>query len=178
MRNFILIVSLCLVGCMSTPKSFDIGYERSEVADLAGAHFETSSDLLKKALKPSFEKYGKPDLFIAGQMSSVDAPDISRLYGFGDVKTKLNLPSETFWQIDGDVLGGHFSPLKSVHMVYDMTTLDSLRETLPRIGSLNTRGKSFTVFERETDGLIVVSVHRTEALPKEATFQNIRFFDY
>ena len=173
----LIFLSIILVGCASPSNPYDISYDRAEIARLSSDHFGKKEKELSEALRPVYRKYGSPYLFVSGQMSSVADPTLSRLYGSGRANYKLRPQEHTFWQIDGDSLAGHLRPMPAVHMVYDVTDIRTLKKPVQSVGSLNKKGKIFTLFERKMEGVIVVTVHQTADLPSEVTFDEIKFFE-
>ena len=174
---YLIFLSLLLIGCVSSPKAYNPSYDRAEIARLSSEHFGANEKDLLEALRPVYRKYGSPYLFVSGHMSSVADPTLSRLYGSGQASYKLTPQEHTFWQIDGENLAGHLRPMPAVHMVYDVTEINGLKQSLPTVGSLNKRGNIFTLFEREVEGMFVVTVHQTANLPGKVTFNKIRFFE-
>jgi hypothetical protein len=174
---YLILFSIMLTGCAGPSKVFNPSYDRAEIAHLSSEHFGASEKELSEALRPVYRKYGNPYLFVSGQMSSVANPELSRLYGSGQASYKLTPQEHTFWQIDGENLAGHLKPMPAVHMIYDVTEIKRLKQPFATIGSLNKRGSVFTLFEREVEGMIVVTVHQTADLPGKVTFNKIRFFE-
>lgn len=178
---FLVLMAAVLMGCASagdqSQSNYDPTYKLSEVAVLSEGHFGLEKDAITQALRPTFKKYGRPRLFISGQMSSVDEPMAEWLYGQGLVRKKIGLPEHTFWRIEGQGLQGKFKPMKAAHLVYNRQDLKRLDTPLQAIGDLNRRGQTFTVFERAQEDLIIVTINKTEDLPETSKFNDIKFFE-
>lgn len=165
-----------LAACVSSPDAiFDEKYSDSEIAAMTAKHFDVLESDAKAALKPAFKKYGAPHIYIDGLMSSVDVEDSNHLYGSGHLKRKIKLKEHTFWRIDGENLSGHLEPVKTAHLVYETLRLDPLSGTLKYSETLTKRGQKFTVFERKVENKIVITVHKSEDLPK-TKLDRVKFF--
>lgn len=168
---------LSAAACATTnQQTFEAQYSDTEIAKMTSKHFDVLEADAKAALKPTFAKYGAPHAYIDGLMSSVDMPQSNHLYGSGNFRTKLSLDAHTFWQINGDNLTGHLSPVKTAHLVYEAMRLDPLSEQLEFTETLSKRGQKFIVFERRMGNDIVITIHKSGALPK-ASFETIKFFN-
>ena len=173
-----LIVGLSfsfLTACASTVPVYDDRYSVVQIADLMAQDFDTESVLLKRALKPTFEKYGSPQAYISGNMSGVYGAKTSRLYGSGISQFKTALPSDVFWQVDGQNLETLLSPIETVHLVYRKALIRDKEAKLLKIGELNKRGHIFTVFERLSGNEIVVTVNLSQDLPLSSTLDVLEF---
>ena len=178
MKSIIVFFSfLFLGGCAtSSPGIFDTSYSTSEIAAMTAKHFDVLQKEAKSALQPAFKKYGKPDAYIDGLMSSVDIPDLDYLYGSGHFKTKLSLDEHTFWRVDGENLSGHLAPVKTAHLVYETLRLDPLSSSFEFSETLSKRGQTFTVFERKVGTKIIITVHKSEDL-SQTKLKTISFFN-
>jgi len=177
MRNLIVILaSFGFNACATnTNKIFDERYSRFEVASLTAKHFKVSDLEVQRALKPTFKKYGRPHGYIDGLMSSIDEPEKNLLYGSGFFRTKLNLKKHTFWRVDGDRLAGHFTPIKTAHLVYDIVRLDPLSKSFEFSESLTKQGQKFSIFEHKVDNKIVITVHSIDEL-EDTQLDRVSFF--
>ena len=178
MEKFCLsLCALLTVSCASVAnQTFDHSYSSSEIAALTSEHFDVLEKEAKSALKPAFAKYGAPDAYVDGLMSSIDKADANHLYGSGNFKTKIRLTESTFWRVDGENLQGHFDPVKTAHLVYKTLRLDPLRNHFTFEETLTKRGQTFTVFERLEGDEVIITLHKTGQLP-DASLESIRFFD-
>ena len=166
-----------MASCASTAEQgFDHSYSSSEIAALTSEHFEVLETDARAALKPAFSKYGAPDAYVDGLMSSTLTPNANHLYGSGDFKTKLHLSESTFWRVDGENLDGHLVPVKTAHLVYKTLRLDPLQNHFKFEETLTKRGQTFAVFERLEGDEIIITLHKTGELPN-ASLESIRFFD-
>jgi len=143
---------------------------------LTSEHFDVLETDAKAALRPAFSKYGAPDAYVDGLMSSTLSSDANHLYGSGDFKTKLRQAEPTFWRVDGENLNGHLAPVKTAHLVYKTLRLDPLQNTFQFEETLTQRGQTFTVFERLEGDEIIITLHKRGELP-DAALERIRFFD-
>jgi len=177
MRCLIVPLSVLLLVACATSRSdiFDARYSNSEIASMTAIHFDVLQKDAQSALKPAFKKYGKPDAYIDGMMSSVDVPDLDYLYGSGHFKTKLSLDEHTFWRVEGENLSGHFAPVKTAHLVYETMRLDPLSNTFEFSETLSKRGQTFTVFERKVGTEIIITVHKSDDL-SQTHLEDVRFF--
>lgn len=182
MRSVVLtaafIGAAVLGGCATVPEAaFDTSFSRSEIAALTAHDFDLDPDAAARALRPTYKKYGAPHAYVSGFMSSVNDPTLSRLYGSGQMRAKLRRDDHTFWQINGQGLSGHLTPIKTAHLVYDVAEIGSLEDVLSSVGTLSKRAQVFTIFERHVDGQIVVTLHRTDDLPQSSVMQTLSFFE-
>lgn len=166
----------CLTACSNTLEVFDNRFNRTEIANFTSTDFDIKNDAAARALKPTYEKYGAPQAYVFGHMSSVFDPDLSRLYGHGEVRAKLKLKTHTFWTIDGTDLTDHYTPIKTAHLIYDLNNFTNLSEILESVGTLTNRGQVFTVFERKHDNQIIVTLYKTDDLSNDTHFDSLRFY--
>ncbi|MDB2439114.1 hypothetical protein N9W89_10390 [Hellea sp.] len=173
---FTLPTFFLLTACATTETiEFASKYSDSEIAKMSSEHFEILERDAKVALGPTFNKYGAPDAYIEGLMSSIDIPNSNYLYGSGEFETKLRLKEHTFWRIDGENLAGHLEPVKTAHLVYETLRLDPLSDTLEFTETLTKRGQTFTVFERQVGNEIIITFHKSGELP-QTTLDSVSFF--
>jgi len=171
-----LLALFVLTACATTETTeFASKYSDSEIAKMSAEHFEILEGDAKAALGPTFKKYGAPDAYIEGLMSSIDNPNANHLYGSGEFETKLSLKEHTFWRIDGENLAGHLEPVKTAHLVYETLRLDPLSNTLEFTETLTKRGQIFTVFERQLGSEIIITFHKSGELP-QTTLDSVSFF--
>ncbi|WP_371397222.1 EipA family protein [Fretibacter rubidus] len=175
-RALWVILACVLTACATAPESFDNRFGSGEISVFIADDFGADRSAAARALRPVYKKYGAPHAYISGHMSSVNNPMLSRLYGSGDVRSKLRSDSHIFWQLNGDALSGYLSPIRTAHLVYDTDRLEDLTQVLSTVGALSKQGKTFTLFERELDGQIVVTLHRTDDLARDASLQDLMFF--
>ena len=178
MKRFCLsLCALFTASCASvTDQTFDHRYSSSEIAALTSEHFDVLETDAKAALKPAFAKYGAPDAYADGLMSSIDKAGANHLYGSGNFKTKLRLTESTFWRVDGENLHGHLDPVKTAHLVYKTLRLDPLRNHFKFEETLTKRGQTFTIFERLEGDEIIITLHKSNEL-QGTSLESIRFFD-
>lgn len=171
------LVVWSLSACATNPKSSTSSetFSVEETAKLTATYFGLERSETARALQPTFKKYGEPHIYISGLMSSLADPEYSRLYGTGSSRQKRYRPQNLFWKIEGEELVGHMRPIKTAHLVYNKSDIEALEHALSSLGSLSRRGRIFTVFERQADEQIVVTVHRSDDLPPAATFETIAF---
>lgn len=174
-RLIFLSFALSLSACASTHTTFDETFSRTEVADMTSEYFDLESDAAARALKPTYQKYGAPHIYISGLMSAVADDTIERLHGMGQTVTKLALPDTVYWAIQGKDLQSQTRPVKTANLIYNKVDIKDLEPALRSIGKLSQRGQVFTVFEREIDGQIVVTLNLTGDLPKAAQLKAIYF---
>ena len=70
-------------------------------------------------------------------------------------------------------MGQEVSPVQTVHLVYDKSSLDEALFTRQQMEVR--RGQTYTVFERELDNRVVVSLFPTRDLPEDASFDSLEF---
>jgi len=177
MNRIMFILSLILLtACATSPDTlFDEKFSDAEIAAMTAQHFEVMETDARAALRPAFKKYGAPHIYIDGLMSSVDLENSNHLYGSGNIKRKVRLKEHTFWRIDGENLSGHLAPVKTAHLVYEKIRLDPFSDTLEFSETLTKCGQKFTVFEREIDNKVVITVHKSEDLQK-TKLDSVKFF--
>lgn len=176
MKRILLIVSvIVLAACTTSRENYDTQYSDTEIAQMTAIHFGVLEKESRAALQPAFKKYGAPHAYIDGLMSSIDSPNANHLYGSGHFKTKVSLKKHTFWRVDGENLTGHLAPVKTAHLVYETLRLDPLSDTLDFKETLTKRGQKFSVFERKVGNEIIITVHRSDALP-QTELEQIQFF--
>lgn len=173
-----IALGFIVAGCQSVPDTYDTRFTRSEIASFTASNFDGLEGTAARALRPTYEKYGAPHIYVSGYMSSVNDPEISRLYGSGEATTKLRPRAHTFWTVEGAGLSQHLDPIQTAHLIYDVDRLDRLRDRLSAIGSLSNRGKVLPVFERQIDGQIVVTLHPTDALRSGSRLETLSFFHH
>lgn len=176
LRFLTLLATLLLMSCASSPKSFDETFSRSEIAHMTSGYFDLDSDAAVRALKPTYQKYGAPHIYVSGLMSAVVDDTIERLHGTGQTARKLALPDTVYWAIQGKGLPTQTRPIKTAHLIYNKVEIEDIENALSSIGKLSRRGQVFTVFERETDGQIVVTLNLTDDLGETAELETVRFF--
>ena len=174
--TLVIIIAGVLTACATAPISFDNRFRVDELAVFIADDFGADRSAAARALRPVYKKYGAPHAYVSGHMSSVNDPMLNRLYGSGDVRSKLRRDTHTFWQVNGEALSDYLDPIKTAHLVYDTDRLDGVADLLTRVGNLSKQGKVFTIFERELDGQIVVTLHRTDDLSRESTLKDLTFF--
>jgi hypothetical protein len=175
MRQFFSLLGFPLfVGCASHPATIDPqAYSLTDMSQIVSEHFVGEMSGVERALAPSFEKFGQPRLYVTGKMSAVHESDETKLYGSGQSKSRFNLRRDIFWQIGGSALGQEVSPVQTVHLVYDKSSLDEALFTRQQMEVR--RGQTYTVFERELDNRVVVSLFPTRDLPEDASFDSLEF---
>ncbi len=171
-RFYCIAIASILSACATSPVHFDPHlYSKVEIDAVVAHHFDTNTTVVSKALAPSFEKFGQPARYVEGDMSGVDNDRFERLYGTGKIRSRFKVPRKAFWQIDGNRLGKDVSPVRTVHLIYNQALLDG---NVFLAKSMETRrGQTFTVFERQQDSQIIVSVYKTSRLPKAAEFKTL-----
>ncbi len=175
-RVFAGVAILCVGACATAQSEhYRTGFGIKEIAVQNAQYFDVTDKAAKSALKPVFEKYGDPKIYITGNMSSVDNPDLSRLYGVGVTSFKLKPQGKAFWAIKGEKLTGLLTPIKTAHLVYETADLTDLEATLSLIGDLNKRGQIFTIFERQFDAKVVITINRSEDIPEYSQMREIKF---
>lgn len=163
-----------MASCASAPPVQDVRtYGLSEMSVVVSSHFDASKGPVSAALKPSFDKFGAPQQYVTGQMSAIDNVWLDRLYGSGQVSKRFTRNQPVAWQIDGQALAGHLTPIASVHLIYNQEGFE--QATFDRITMETRRGQAFTVFERRDSEQIIVSLYPSPALPSEAIFETISF---
>lgn len=94
-----MLAFLVLAGCVSTPPDFEsTSFSRSEISIVASKHFDANENALKRALKPTFVKYGAPKGYVIGQMSAALEDSKDRLMGTGAFQAKFKLSKGTYWE--------------------------------------------------------------------------------
>jgi len=169
------IAGLYLSACASSPDApIDVSrFSHTEISKVVSTHFDTPASAASQALRPSFKKFGAPKHYVSGNMSGVHDAAIERLYGLGDIHSRLALAKPVYWQIDGEGLAGDVAPIATVHLIYDEDQFDKV--TFASAQTETRRGHNFTVFERKLGAQIIVSVYPTERLSKEAEFKTLIF---
>ncbi len=173
-RKCCLTLVLLLTACASSPPVFDETFSSSEIAAMTSEYFNLDTRAAGLALKPTYAKYGAPHIFISGNMSAADDQS-NRLHGVGQSAAKLEASESVYWLVTGEDLPAQSRVIKTAHLIYDKVKIESLEDVLSSVGSLSRRGQIFTVFEREADGQIVVTLHLTDDLPKNASLDTIQF---
>ena len=168
----ILMCSVC-GGCTHMPASDSSQYNRDEIARLTHADFNAETAAMRKALKPTYAKYGAPHAYIRGNMSTVLDNPQSQIFGMGEFHAKLKLPDRAYWQMGGTNLYNLDTPIPTVHLIYDVKELPTRTKEYKAIGSLSKRGKTFTVFEHKADEHVVVTVYRTEDVYPSVHLQSL-----
>jgi hypothetical protein len=179
-RNFYTCVAAFILaglgGCASMPPDIDsISYSRSEISTVASRHFDANEKALKKALKPTFAKYGQPNGYVAGQMSASLHDQKDRLLGTGAFQAKFKLSKGTYWEIDGNGLAGIYSPMPAMHLVYNETDITKFKSVLTQSGVILRKDQTFTVFEQKVDEQILVTVYRTADIPVLSNMDTLKF---
>ncbi len=175
----VLTISLSFCACASTPpQNFENEYSRNEIAMLTAQAFDVGTNPAAKALKPVYKKYGAPQAYITGNMSTTHDNAYSRLYGSGDLRVKRRLPEHRFWQIEGEELYQLDMPIPTVHLVYEIAQLDDLKNKLTSIGQLSKHDETFTIFERRVAEQIIITVHRSKDIPKNAILSSLLFYQF
>jgi len=165
---------LALTACASAKPVQDIrAYGLSDVSVVVESHFDAPKGSVARALKPSFDKFGKPYQYVTGLMSAVDREGLDRLYGTGEISQRFQLDRPVAWQIDGQALAGSLEPIAAVHLVYNLKDLGS--STFDNVSMQTRRGQSFTVFERRVQTQIIVSLYPSPALPPDAVLEKMLF---
>ena len=176
-NTIILCLTLSfLSACKTAPELFDTSFNRTEIANFTSVDFDIEMDAAEQALKPTYKKYGAPHAYVFGHMSSVFDPNLSRLYGSGEIRTKLQQNTHTFWAINGDALSEHYNPIKTAHLIYDINDFEDVTNIFNSIGTLTNRGQVFTIFERKYGEKIIVTLHKTDDLPKDTHFNSLQFY--
>jgi hypothetical protein len=155
------------------PSNDSSQYNRDEIARLTHADFKAETAAMRKALKPTYAKYGAPHAYIRGNMSTVFDNPQSQIFGTGDFHAKLKLPDKAYWQISGTNLYNLETPIPTVHLIYDVKELPVLAKKHAAIGSLSKRGATFTVFEHKAQEHIVVTVYKTEDVYPSVHLQSL-----
>lgn len=174
-RTALLVSALLLSSCATAPIAFDETFSRAEIASMTGDYFDLQSSTVARALKPTYAKYGAPHIYVSGLMSAVADENDRRLHGMGQTAVKLAASEDVYWSISGQDLPRQTRPIKTAHLIYNKVEIESLEDALSHVGSLSNRGQVFTVFERETDGQIVVTLNLTQDLPKDAKLERVSF---
>ena len=174
-RPIILFSAFALTACASSPDVFDETFSRSETAQMTSEYFDLERAAAARALKPTYKKYGAPHIYVSGQMSAVADDSAQRLHGTGQTTAKLARPELIYWAIQGKDLPRETRPIKTAHLIYNKVDIENLEEVLGSIGALSHRGQTFTIFERETDGQIVVTLNLTQDLGEIAKLETVSF---
>jgi len=175
--DFLRIFALMgLVGCASSPSKFaNISYSRSEISVVASNHFDAKGNALKRALKPTFAKYGQPNGYIVGQMSAAFDDYKDRLMGTGNFQAKFKLSKGTYWEIDGHGLKKLNKPLPAMHLVYHDTDITKFKSALTNSDVIFRKDQTFTVFEQKVDEQVLVTVYRTADIPESSNMDTLTF---
>lgn len=174
--NLLSIFTMGLVGCASSPSNFaKISYTRSEISVVASQHFDVNEKALKRALKPTFAKYGQPNGYVAGQMSAAHDDYKDRLMGTGNFQAKFKLSKGTYWEIEGYGLTKLHNPVPAIHLVYHETDISKFKSTLTNSDVILRKGRTFTVFEQKVDEQVLVTVHRTLDIPGSSSMETLTF---
>ncbi len=168
-----VLAGLMLVSCATAEVSYPENvFSRAEIAKVNADFFDVDIRTAGAALRPVYGKYGAPHIYIKGQMSAVYDSELERLFGTGTASPKFGLPDNVYWEIEGQNIFDLVKPIKTAHLIYK-------KEQLPfdtdyaNIGELTARGQMFSVFERELDGRIVITLNQTKDLPKASAFETL-----
>jgi len=173
---FIAVFALGLTACASTPEQVGPNqYSVSDIAIVMSAPFDARADALERALAPSYAKFGAPKAYITGLMSLPGGEGDKRLLGTGEHYVKHQLPRGTFWEIQGSGFAPIEGPMNAVHLLYDKSSAGGAQGIYTAMQPQYRRGATFTVFERVVDGRIIVTVYKTENMPKQAELNGLSF---
>lgn len=161
------------MACATIEESYpDDAFSRTDIAKINAAFFDVDSRTAGAALKPVYGKYGAPHIFVKGQMSAVYDSELETLYGTGVASAKFKRPGDVYWEVGGENVFDLVEPIKTAHLIYRKETLPPETDLL-NIGALTERGKVFSVFEREIDGRIIITINQTKDLPDGTAFRNL-----
>ena len=175
LKSTLGVVLTCVVGssCATTEETYaENTFSRTEIARMNAAFFDVNAHGASAALKPVYGKYGAPHIFVKGFMSAVYDSDDDKLFGTGTGNPKFGLATDVYWEIEGQNVVDLFKPIKTAHLIYE-------KEQLPfgtdysNIGALSDRGQVFTIFEREIDGKIIVTLNQSADLPNDSKFRKL-----
>lgn len=165
-----------LAGCVSSHSDFaSKSYSKSEISIVASNHFDANRSALKRALKPTFAKYGKPNGYVVGQMSASFEDSKDRLLGTGEFQAKFKLSKGTYWEINGQGLTGLQKPMPAIHLVYDETDISKFKSILTNSDVILRRDQTFTVFEQKADEQVLVTVYQTADIPESSNMDTLIF---
>ena len=172
----ITVVSIVLTSCATSavPVASD-AYSADDLATVMSLQFDAKPGELKRALAPSFAKFGAPKAYVSGLMSLPAGEGDKRLLGTGEHHIKYKRPAYTFWELKGSGFAAIERPMNAMHLLYDKPYLDEAHNDYIAMTPEYRRGATFTVFEREIDGRVVVTVYRTADMPKQATLNALHF---
>lgn len=172
----IMALALGLTGCATVPQMIAPDeYAVSDIAIVMSTPFDARADALERALAPSYAKFGAPKAYITGLMSLPGGEGDQRLLGTGEHYAKHQLPRGTFWEIQGSGFAQLDGPMNAIHLLYDKSSAGDERGIYDALQPQYRRGATFTVFERVVDRRIVVTVYKTEQMPKQAELNGLSF---
>lgn len=126
-------------------------------------------------MKPIYNKYHEAHAYINGYMSTALGDEIMRLHGSGDLKSKSMLTQHTYWQVRGKGFINMSNPIPATHLLYRKHQLLAEFGSMNYAESFSKRGNSFTIFERELEDDIIMTVYRTQDLPVSSKMQQLSF---
>lgn len=77
--------------------------------------------------------------------------------------------------IDGQGLKELQKPMPAIHLVYDETDIAQFKSTLTHIDVITRKDQTFTIFEQKVEEQILVTVYKTEDVPKWSVMDTLRF---